>query len=345
MPDPVTNGRLPISVVLPTLNAMSLLPGHVAGMREWLDLVEEVVVVDSESTDGTREYIERHIDHGQLRMFSRPRGLYQAWNFGIAQVRSPWTYISTVGDAMSREGLQHLHAVATDLGAGVVISPPRFVDEAGAPIRAPVWPVHRLLRMASAAPPRVLGRWLVFCLGMVTIAEAILGSSASNLYRSDCLQRSPFPLDCGMAGDTAWGLANAMRVDIALTSRIVSTFRIHEKSYDLSPYMIDDMGERMESLAARSLDEALAGDAQLRLAPELALIQAMVEQRTASRRHQVQLSRIRRNEPPWILRPAAWRARIDRNRARRAYRQLTLDFLARYCGRSRARAALRDLKR
>lgn len=345
MPDPVTNGRLPISVVLPTLNAMSLLPGHVAGMREWLDLVEEVVVVDSESTDGTREYIERHIDHGQLRMFSRPRGLYQAWNFGIAQVRSPWTYISTVGDAMSREGLQHLHAVATDLGAGVVISPPRFIDEAGAPIRAPVWPVHRLIHLFGDAPPRLLGHHAVFGMGLVTIPHAILGSSASNLYRSDCLQRSPFPVEFGMGGDTAWGLAYALRVDIALTGRVVSTFRIHEKSYDVSAYVVQDLQERMELLAAQAFEEALVGDARLRAAPESVLIRAMLEQRNAARRYQAELCRIRRSEPPWILRPTAWRARVNRNRTRRVYRQLTLDFLVRYCGRSRARAALRDLRR
>ena len=47
---------LPISVLVPTRNSMSLLPKHVEAMRAWLDFVEEVVAVDSHSTDGTMEF-------------------------------------------------------------------------------------------------------------------------------------------------------------------------------------------------------------------------------------------------------------------------------------------------
>lgn len=345
MPPAASKDRLPISVVVPTLNVMPMLPEHVAGMRDWLDLVEEVVVVDSESTDGTREYLEQHIDQGQLRFFSRPRGLYQAWNYGIDQVRAPYTYISTVGDTISREGLQHLHAVAAGLDAGVVISPPRFIDEAGRPIATPVWPIHRLLRLFSADQPRLLERWVAFGLGLTTMPQAILGSSASNLYRSDCLKRSHFPLEFGMAGDTAWGVANALRVPVAMTGRVISDFRFHEKSYNVAPFPIDDMQERLESLAGDALDEALAGDARLRSAPETGLLQAMLEQRRAARLHRIELSAIRRKAPPWYLRSAAWRALAQRNRARREYRRYALQLLARSCGRTRAWSALRNMKR
>src|SRR5207248_6943191 len=45
--------RLPIGVVVPTRNSASLAPEHLETMRPWLDQVEQVVVVDSFSKDGT----------------------------------------------------------------------------------------------------------------------------------------------------------------------------------------------------------------------------------------------------------------------------------------------------
>ena len=57
---------LPISVLVPTRNSMSLLPQHVEAMRAWLDQVEEVVAVDSHSTDGTLEFLQRELKHPGL---------------------------------------------------------------------------------------------------------------------------------------------------------------------------------------------------------------------------------------------------------------------------------------
>jgi glycosyltransferase involved in cell wall biosynthesis len=44
---------LPLGVVIPTKNSMPYLPSHLEAMREWQDLAEEIVVVDSFSTDGS----------------------------------------------------------------------------------------------------------------------------------------------------------------------------------------------------------------------------------------------------------------------------------------------------
>src|SRR5262245_61645413 len=123
--------RLAIGVVIPTLNCAEQMPAHVAALNEWIDLAADVVVVDSESTDGTPEFLRANLRHPAIRFFTRPRGLYQAWNFGIAQLRSEFAYISTAGDTITRAGIIHLAEAAQRLGADVVISPPRFVAEAG----------------------------------------------------------------------------------------------------------------------------------------------------------------------------------------------------------------------
>ena len=124
---PTCGARPGIGVVLPTLNCASLLPAHLESMQPWLDLVSEIVVVDSHSNEGTVELIRERLKHPALRVHLHPRGLYQSWNFGLSRLRTKYAYISTVGDSITRAGLQHLHATAEKLDCDVVVSKPRFI--------------------------------------------------------------------------------------------------------------------------------------------------------------------------------------------------------------------------
>src|SRR5689334_10733893 len=112
--------------MMPTLNCAALLPAHLASVQEWADLVEEIVVVDSDSTDGTLDYIQMHLRHPNVRLLRHPRGLYQSWNFGIRNITKKYTYISTVGDSMTRDGLLRLHKVAETAEFDAVVSKPNF---------------------------------------------------------------------------------------------------------------------------------------------------------------------------------------------------------------------------
>ena len=92
--------QLPVSVLVPTRNAAPLLAEHLAAMRAWTDAVAEIVVVDSQSTDGTVEMIRAGLKHPRIKVLQHPPGLYQSWNFGIGQLESELCYISTVGKAL-----------------------------------------------------------------------------------------------------------------------------------------------------------------------------------------------------------------------------------------------------
>ena len=107
--------RFTISVVLPTYNCRSLLMPHLRSMEAWLDLADEVIVVDSRSTDGTLELIRAELRHPRLRIIERDRGLYQSWNEGIAATTGDWVYVSTAGDLITREQLLHLRAAGEAL--------------------------------------------------------------------------------------------------------------------------------------------------------------------------------------------------------------------------------------
>jgi glycosyltransferase involved in cell wall biosynthesis len=224
-----------ISVVLPTYNCAALLARHLATVREWLDLVHEVVVVDSRSSDGTMALIRDGLQHPRLRLIERDRGLYQSWNEGIAATTGDWVYISTAGDTITREQLLHLCDVGERLQADVVVSPPCFVHEDGRSHRDLGWPPAKLLREFGKGAPFVMHPAITQYLAFLHCPSALLGSSASNLYRGAHLRKRPFPTEYGPVGDTAWIMRYAHETRLALTPRVGSCFCIHEKEHQPTP--------------------------------------------------------------------------------------------------------------
>ena len=65
---------------MPTYNCAPLMERHVVSMAAWIDLADEVIVVDSRSTDGTLDIIQARLRHPNLRIILRDRGLYESWN-------------------------------------------------------------------------------------------------------------------------------------------------------------------------------------------------------------------------------------------------------------------------
>ncbi len=224
-----------ISVVLPTYNCRGLLVGHLQGMQAWLDLAHEVIVVDSRSTDGSLELIRSELRHPRLRIIERDRGLYQSWNEGIAATTGDWVYISTAGDGITREHLLHLREVGEALAADVVVSPPFFAHEDGRPHRDLGWPPAALLQAFGRGRPFAIHPEATQFLAFQNCPNALLGSSAADLYRGDHLRVRPFPTEYGVVGDTAWIMRFGHETRLALTPRRGSTFCIHEKESKLTP--------------------------------------------------------------------------------------------------------------
>jgi len=306
--------RLPIGVVLPTLNVRVALPEHLAHMRSWLGLVEEVVVVDSFSTDGTFELLQAELHHPRLRVFQRPPGLYQAWNYGIERLTARFAYISTVGDPITAEGLQHLAATAEDLRSDVVISRPELLDAAGRPMTDKRWPIDNLLDWCAPRQPLRVEPWRAFAATMLNVPEGILGSSASNLYRTATIQRFPFQPEYGHEADTAWAIAHALDVSWALTPRVSSKFTFHSGAGLLSVEQLAALKDSLLNLAHQTL-RRYPGQASPAPVPE-GLLPWLREFPTAVenlRECQRRYDQARHRLLPWSLNPAAWRARAQRN--------------------------------
>jgi hypothetical protein len=258
-----------LSVVVPTYNCAPLMERHLASMAAWSDLADEIIVVDSRSTDGTLDLIRSRLRHPNLRIIERDRGLYQSWNEGIAATTGDWVYISTAGDTIERDHLLHLLDLGERAAADVVISPPRFVDEAGAACEDQNWPPGKIIADSGRDGPFTLTDEAGFVLTFVHCPSAILGSSASNLYRGDHLRARPFPSEFKGAGDSVWILRHTAQSRLCFTPQAGSTFCVHPKEEDIR----DD---KLAELVAKVLAEKEAALAQPGVAGEL--IQILAEE-------------------------------------------------------------------
>jgi glycosyltransferase involved in cell wall biosynthesis len=309
-----------LSVVMPTLNCVGMMREHIASMQPWLDLASEVIVVDSYSDDGTPALIRDELKHPNLQILSHPKGLYQSWNFAIANTTGDWIYISTAGDSITRAQLEHLLHAGDSLGADVVCSPPSFVAEDGAATAAHGWPIERILNDFQISEPTVISPLTAFYYAIDCVPCAILGSSASNIYRGDPLRARPFPTDYAMVGDTAWSLKYALDTKYCFTPRINSTFRVHAKEY--SPPDVNAMSTLNKSLLAlaRQTYDNHPGQTGHRQEFER-FIQHSCDLEDAQIRYRATR---KGGLLPWFLQMEAWRARTLRNKLRAIRQRLAL---------------------
>ena len=302
-----------LGVVIPTLNCAHMLPEHLTSMDSWLDLVEQIVVVDSHSQDGTWEILQQKLkSHPKASFHQRPRGLYESWNYGIAQLKSEFTYISTVGDSITKQGLAHLCEVAGLVEADVVVSEPVFLTENGEIQKnQEAWPISKMLQKMKIKEPRLLSSNVLSCFILENPQDAILGSSASNIYRTKILQERPFPTEFGTTGDAAWGIKNLNFYRLAVTPMRFSTFRNHEKSYDISKYkinnlnwiLISELDKVYDSLRSnKNVDSSFFKKKEnlIKIAKNKMYYQNLLASSRCRKLH-------------WVVHPAAWYYRFRRN--------------------------------
>jgi glycosyltransferase involved in cell wall biosynthesis len=305
-----------LGVVLPTLNSMAALPGHLRTLRLWQHLADQIVVVDSFSTDGTWDFLQQNLRHPHVSFFQQPPGLYPSWNFGVSHLKTRYTYVATVGDTITQDGISHLLRHAAELEAGVLVSKPAFmVDETDKDADI-FWPVDDLINQLGVTAPRALSWLEVFLFTAVHLDGTLLGSSASNLYRTDVLQQFPFPSEFGKAGDAAWGLQHFADVKWAVTPDKFSTFLRHPDTTAPSDRRKWKSSTRLDTVLRTAMADAVAAG---RIPQSLVKDYGLPELVDASGlwlEAKQAFDRSRSGRWPWYLNPVAWGVRSTRERQR-----------------------------
>lgn len=328
-----------LGVIIPTRNSAAALPRHLEHLRSWIDLADQVVVVDSESTDATLSLLREGVNHPRLRLLQHPPGLYPSWNFGFRSLGTRWAYVSTIGDTITREHLQHLLETATALDCDVLCSPPQMLHADGSPA-ADATPAE-IIRddLALTAPANLTPAMIVGYAARFALAHGLntpLGSSASNLYRTAVMQQRPFPTSYGSAGDAFWLLENAAQIRYGLTPRIGSTYLLHPTQHaKVTPQRADEL----HAAAARLTRESIVRLKQQNAIPlrTAALLEQLCTAGLGLRAAQRTLEELRQRPLGKLFAagPAGWRARSERQRRRRelaAIESQLLNSLTDACG-------------
>ncbi|MFO1500482.1 MAG: glycosyltransferase [Verrucomicrobiota bacterium] len=317
-----------LGVLIPTRNSAALLPPAIEALNRWIELADEVVVMDSFSTDGTVDLLRANLKHRNIRFCSNPPGLYASWNAGLQQLTTPFAYISTVGDTITGEGVRELLRAATSLDVDVVISKPVFKRPSGEVVPTE-WPIDDMVRSLQIDEPRRLHPLEVAVFAAVHATQALTGSCASNVFRTQVLQRLPFPTEFGTVGDNIWSLRHAPRVSWAVVPQPCSMFLMHSTTLSQKENK-PKPGVPREDAILRSATTAWIEE-RLLTTSELGQIQwdEMLNTLTGYLDAKTAFDAFRRGKLPWILAPAAWQTRARRTRLRRRLQALKEQALAR----------------
>jgi hypothetical protein len=162
-----------------------------------------------------------------------PRGLYAAWNAGIAAAAGEFLYISTVGDVISADGLAALLGLLRKTGADVAVSPPVIYPSSKANLkRTRHWPLFYFEKLLQPHAGKIIPRQQAILMQILSGASGLTGSCASCLFRAPMLQTRPFPLDHHHYGDTAWLFQNLPEISLAYWPDPVARFDLHGQNVD-----------------------------------------------------------------------------------------------------------------
>ena len=271
MPDSNMYQKLPVSIICPVRNSMADLPAHVKHLSNLSNYVSEVIVVDSQSSDGTSKYLRESLAGHNVLFLDHPPGLYQSWNHAISEATQEYLTVATVGDVLPVESLQRIHQTIKNFNADVVISPPSFLKGDSSKGQNP-WPIHDFIEAAGISDATEIPGlvWMIY--SIFYMPGSLLSSSAGNLYRAHFLQKNPFPYEYGHPGDSVWALQMSLKARWVIDPMAKSYFKIHEKAFfkastsqdafkklrQESNYILDDS---RENLLALGLHPSLMDDA------------------------------------------------------------------------------------
>lgn len=309
--------KLPISIISPVRNCIDEMPAHARHLRMLSRIAGEIIIVDSDSEDGTLDCLKKELADSGAVFLNHPPGLYPSWNHGISRAKYPFLTVATVGDDLPPESLAKLHEDLETSGCDVVISAPTLLATDGSPSSSK-WPVHRIIETLGLVAPLEIPSaiWLALTLGF--FPKSPLASSSGNLYRTRVFENNLFPTNCGHRGDVIWGITSARAIRWMVDPTVESFFKFNPPSpHKKHPGM--NVITTWRNIILRAFHEEsgymLSSGVPRWLLTELG---GALEDSCSSLAVESEYSRIRGGPLPWFLSPRAIRLRQRRRKFKRS---------------------------
>ncbi len=306
-----TMNKLPVSIVSPVRNCIAQMPAHAEHLRELARIAGELIIVDSDSSDGTMEYLRENLRECGAVFLNHPPGLYPSWNHGLSHATFPFVNVATVGDTLPPDSLVKLHSDLERTSCDVVISAPILLNPDGSRSRCK-WPIHQLIEYCGLTVPQTINQatWLALSLGF--FPKSPLASCAGNLFRTAVFSGNPFPTDCGHRSDVIWGITSSRKIRWMVDPTVESYYKFHPPAKHRQRPSATVIAE-WQRVALGALDEE-SEFLRREGIPEwfLSELGGFVQDACDAQAVDAEYRHVRRHPLPWFFNPRAIRLRKQR---------------------------------
>lgn len=217
-----------VDIILPTRNTIGFLNKRIDSIlaqdfKDW-----RIIHVDSDSEDGSIEFVRDRIPASRLLQIQAPIGLYQSWNRGLLAAEAPFVHIATGDDFESPVFYSTLLGSLQQTRADFINCGLHIVDEKMNPlVQSPgnFWPSE----VFGWQEGRTYEKPLIedFCFSLFLYHSAFSMNSA--LFRREFLVPNRlFPIEFGAAGDWAWYLFSRAHGVFLAHDRCLATWTLRK---------------------------------------------------------------------------------------------------------------------
>jgi hypothetical protein len=191
-----------------------------------------LVVVDTDSKDGTLEMIRDLIPEAKRTIWAAGPGMYQAWNLCASYSTGELLHFATSDDCEDPSFYEKLIAIYRATNCDIVHSLWGAIDEKGQKISMPVQPVDRLF---GCVPGRVYRKDPVVNFFANLLLSTTPGPSNAALLKCELFSRyGGLPFKYGPIADRGWYLRASLSATTYCLDEVLASWRVREGQATIS---------------------------------------------------------------------------------------------------------------
>ena len=229
----------------------------------------------------------------------------------VIPTKSSMSYLSRHAAGL-KAWLNLVAEVAEALACDVVLSKPAFCNVAAQVLLDLPRPIDDVIGTLGIEQPRRLRQFEAVVFAAAHATEALTGSRASDLFRTEVLQRHPFATDFGTSGDAVWGRIYAAEVVWDVVPEKFSSFTLHPTNASAAEQQTFLTAQRADALLRAAMDPRRRSGVITEQSLPPIIWEDLMTSLASYFEAKVAFDRTRQGATQWVPNPWAWRKRILR---------------------------------